>query len=173
VCENYGHDLLTGAVTTETEYKAGNPAGRAILKAADHQPPHELPSEDYPLLLTTGRGVYHFHTRTKTGRARQLDQAAPDAWVELAAADAERYGIGEGDLVRVESRRGRIEVPARITGIAAGTVFAPFHYGWFDTGGAEPDGRPRAANELTITEWDPASKQPHYKGCAVRITKGA
>jgi anaerobic selenocysteine-containing dehydrogenase len=89
------------------------------------------------------------------------------------AADAERYGIGEGDLVRVESRRGRIEVPARITGIAAGTVFAPFHYGWFDTGGAEPDGRPRAANELTITEWDPASKQPHYKGCAVRITKGA
>jgi ferredoxin-nitrate reductase len=172
-CENYGHDLLTGAVTTPTEYKASNPAGRAILKAAHYQPPHELPSEEYPLLLTTGRTVYHFHTRTKTGRARQLDQAAPEAWVELSAADAERYGIGEGDLVRVESPRGRIDVPARITGIASGTVFTPFHYGYFDTGGAEPDGRPRAANELTITEWDPVSKQPYYKVCAVRISREA
>jgi ferredoxin-nitrate reductase len=172
-CEDYGHDLLTGAVTTETEYRAANPAGRAILKAADYQPPHELPSEDYPLLFTTGRSLYHFHTRTKTGRARQLDQAAPDVWVELSAADAGRHGIGEGDLVRVESSRGRIEARARVTGIAEGTVFAPFHYGWFDSGGAGPDGRPRAANELTITEWDPVSKQPHYKVCAVQVTRVA
>src|SRR5215213_5212144 len=112
VCENYGHDLLTGAVTTETEYRAGNPAGRAILKAAEYQPPHELPSEDYPLLFSTGRTVYHFHTRTKTARARQLQQAAPDAWVELSAADAERQGIVDGDLVRVESARGRIQARA-------------------------------------------------------------
>jgi anaerobic selenocysteine-containing dehydrogenase len=173
VCENYGHDLLTGAVTTQTEYRASNPAGRAILKAADYQPPHELPSQDYPLLFTTGRTVYHFHTRTKTARARQLDQAAPDAWVELAAADADRQGIGEGDLVEVESPRGRIQARARITGITQGTIFAPFHYGYFDTTGAEPDGRPRAANELTITEWDPVSKQPNYKVCAVRVTKVA
>jgi anaerobic selenocysteine-containing dehydrogenase len=171
VCENYGHDLLTGAVTTETEYRAGNPAGRAILKAADYQPPHELPSEDYPLLFSTGRTVYHFHTRTKTARARQLNRAAPDAWVELSEADAGRRGIGEGDLVRVESRRGRIEARARITGIAQGTIFAPFHYGYFDTTGSDPDGRPRAANELTLTEWDPVSKQPNYKICAVRVTK--
>jgi anaerobic selenocysteine-containing dehydrogenase len=170
-CEDYGHDLLTGAVTTETEYRTANPAGRAILKAADYQPPHELPSEDFPLLLTTGRSLYQFHTRTKTGRARQLDQAAPDVWVELSAADAGRHGIGEGDLVRVESSRGRIEARARITPIVEGTVFAPFHYGYFDTGGAGPDGRPRAANELTITEWDPVSKQPHYKVCAVRVTR--
>jgi ferredoxin-nitrate reductase len=171
VCENYGHDLLTGAVTTQTEYRAANPAGRAILKAADYQPPHESPSEDYPLLFSTGRSLYHFHTRTKTGRARQLDQAAPDVWVELSAADAERHGIREGDLVRVESRRGQIQARARITGITEGTVFAPFHYGYFDTGGTGPDGRPRAANELTLTEWDPVSKQPHYKVCAVRVTK--
>jgi len=173
VCENYGHDLLTGAVTTETEYRAGNPAGRAILKAADYQPPHELPSEDYPLLFSTGRTVYHFHTRTKTARARQLQQAAPDAWVELSAADAERQGIVDGDLVRVESARGRIQARARITRITQGTVFAPFHYGYFDTTGAAPDGRPRAANELTITEWDPVSKQPNYKVSAVRVTKVA
>ncbi|MFL5879038.1 MAG: molybdopterin oxidoreductase family protein, partial [Actinomycetota bacterium] len=173
VCENYGHDLLTGAVTTQTEYRAANPAGRAILKAADYQPPHELPSEDYPLLFSTGRTVYHFHTRTKTARARQLQQAAPDPWVELSAADAERKGIVDGDLVRVESARGWIRARARITGITQGTIFAPFHYGYFDTTGAAPNGRPRAANELTITEWDPVSKQPNYKVCAVRVTKVA
>jgi anaerobic selenocysteine-containing dehydrogenase len=173
VCENYGHDLLTGAVTTQTEYRAANPAGRAILKAADYQPPHELPSEDYPLLFSTGRTVYHFHTRTKTARARQLQQAAPDPWVELSAADAERKGIVDGDLVRVESARGWIQARARITGITQGTIFAPFHYGYFDTTGAAPNGRPRAANELTITEWDPVSKQPNYKVCAVRVTKVA
>jgi ferredoxin-nitrate reductase len=91
----------------------------------------------------------------------------------LSAADATRQGIGEGDLVRVESPRGRIEARARITGIVEGTVFAPFHHGYFDTTGAGPDGRPRAANELTITEWDPVSKQPNYKVCAVRVTKVA
>jgi ferredoxin-nitrate reductase len=173
VCENYGHDLLTGAAATETEYRAGNPAGKAILKAADYQPPHEQPGEEYPLRYSTGRTVYHFHTRTKTARARQLDRAAPDPWIELSAADAERHGIAEGDLVRVESPRGRIEAPARITGIVEGTVFAPFHYGYFDTGGSGPDGRPRAANELTLTEWDPVSKQPVYKVCAVRVTRVA
>jgi hypothetical protein len=101
----------------------------------------------------------------------QLDRAAPDVWVELSPADAARFGIAEGDLVRVESRRGRIQARARRTGITEGTVFAPFHYGYFDADGAGPDGRPRAANELTITEWDPVSKQPHYKICAVRVTK--
>ena len=117
--------------------------------------------------------MYHFHTRTKTARARQLQQAAPDPWVELSAADAERKGIIDGDLVRVESARGRIQARARITGITQGTIFAPFHYGYFDTTGAAPNGRPRAANELTITEWDPVSKQPNYKVCAVRVTKVA
>jgi anaerobic selenocysteine-containing dehydrogenase len=164
VCETYGHDLLTGATNTETEYKARNPAGRAILHPAEYLPAHEPPSEAYPLIYSTGRTLYHFHTRTKTGRARQLDRAAPDAWVELSAADAERHGIGEGDLVRVESPRGRLEARARITGIVEGTVFAPFHYGGLD-------GPRRAANELTLTEWDPVSKQPNYKVCAVRVTR--
>ena len=173
VCEDYGHDLLTGAVTTQIEYRAANPAGRAILKAADYQSPHELASDEYPLLFTTGRSLYHFHTRTKTARAHRLDRAAPDAWVELSTADAGRHGISVGDLVRIESPRGRIEARAQITAIAEGTVFTPFHYGYFDTSGAGPDGRPRAANELTLTEWDPVSKQPNYKVCAVRVTKVA
>jgi anaerobic selenocysteine-containing dehydrogenase len=165
-CEEYGHDLATGASLTPEEYKALNPAGRAFLKAADYIPPVEEPDEAYPLWYTTGRVVYHFHTRTKTARSRGLQQAAPDAYVQLAAEDATRYGIADGDMVWVESRRGHIEAPARIGDIAPGHVFVPFHYGYWD----DPE-RERAANELTITAWDPVSKQPYFKFAAVRIRK--
>jgi ferredoxin-nitrate reductase len=166
-CETYGRDLLTGAENTEMEHRALAPAGRAFLLAAEYQPPHEEPDEEYPFSYTTGRTIYHFHTRTKTARAPQLQGAAPEVWVELSPADAESLGVGEGDVVRVESPRGKLEAKARISGIKEGVVFAPFHYGYFD----EPDGQPRAANELTITEWDPASKQPLYKVGAVKVTK--
>jgi predicted molibdopterin-dependent oxidoreductase YjgC len=149
------------------EHKAIAPAGRAFLLAAEYQPPHEGPGEEYPFSYTTGRTIYHFHTRTKTARAPQLQGAAPEVWVELSPADAESLGVGEGDVVRVESPRGKLEAKVRISGIKEGVVFAPFHYGYFD----EPDGQPRAANELTITEWDPASKQPLYKVGAVKVTK--
>ncbi|HVD28348.1 MAG TPA: nitrate reductase, partial [Mycobacteriales bacterium] len=170
-CEDYGHDLVTGATVDPTAYRAMAPAGRAFLKAAPYSPPHEEPDDDYPLRYTTGRTAYHFHTRTKTRRARQLDRAAPDAWVELSVADAARLGVGEGDLVRVESRRGVIVVPARVAGGRDGVVFAPFHYGYWDTADAPPQGRPRAANELTLTEWDPVSKQPHFKVAAVKVER--
>ena len=148
------------------EHGAMNPAGRAFLLAAEYQPPHEEPRGEYPFSYTTGRTVYHFHTRTKTARAAQLQNAAPDAWVEIHPSDADDLGVGEGDVVRLESPRGRLEAKARISGIKEGVVFAPFHYGYFDG-----DGGPRAANELTITEWDPASKQPLYKVGAVRVKK--
>jgi predicted molibdopterin-dependent oxidoreductase YjgC len=101
-----------------------------------------------------------------------LQNAAPDAWVEINPADAEKLGVGEGDMVRVESPRGRLEARARLSGIKEGIVFAPFHYGYFDTPeGDSPNGHPRAANELTITDWDPASKQPLFKIGAVKVTK--
>jgi anaerobic selenocysteine-containing dehydrogenase len=173
VCEDFGHDLLTGAANDESDYRLLNPGGRAILKAAEYRPPHEAPGGEYPFSLTTGRTVYHFHTRTKTGRAPELVEAAPDAWVELSPADAAGLGITEGDWVRAVSRRGRIEARARLTGIKEGVVFAPFHYGYWDVGQAAPDGRPRAANELTLTEWDPVSKQPIFKVAAVRLEKVA
>jgi anaerobic selenocysteine-containing dehydrogenase len=159
VCEDYGHDLATGAEQSPEEYRAKQPGGRAFLRAADHQPGVEQPDEDFPLLLTTGRTVYHFHTRTKTGRAPRLQEAAPEAWVELSADDAARLGVADGDQVRVESRRGAIRVPARITGIDPGTVFVPFHYA------------DQAANELTLTAWDPVSKQPVFKTAAVRVAR--
>ena len=173
-CEDYGHDLLTGAAYERKDHAELEANGRAILKTAPYAPPHEQPSDDYPFLFTTGRTAYHWHTRTKTGRAPQLQAAAPEAWVELAPADAQRLGIAEGDLVRVESPRGRIEAKARLTGIRDGVVFAPFHYGyWDEPDRAEPDGRPRAANELTITDWDPVSHQPLFKLAAVRLEKVA
>jgi anaerobic selenocysteine-containing dehydrogenase len=107
-CETYGKDLVTGASVSETEYRAANPNGKAVLKAAEYLPPHEVPSEQFPLQLTTGRTIYHFHTRTKTGRVPQLNAAAPQVWVELSAADATTLGLAEGDLVDVTTARGAI-----------------------------------------------------------------
>ena len=170
-CETYGHDLLTGGAVTEEEHRALAPAGRAFLKGAAYLPPHEEPSDDYPLRYTTGRTVYQFHTRTKTGRARSLDAAAPDAWVELSPADAEPLGITEGDWVRVESPRGSLEVRARIGNVMPGAVFAPFHYGTWDPERLAADPKHRLANDLTMTIWDPVSKQPYFKTAACRITK--
>jgi ferredoxin-nitrate reductase len=167
VCEDYGHDLQTGATLSETEFKGLGAQGRAILKAATWAPPHETARGEFPFALATGRTVYHFHTRTKTGRAPELDAAAPEVWVELSEPDATRLGVSEGDVVRVESARGRVEAPARVTGIKEGVVFVPFHYGYWDREGR--NGHDRAANELTITLWDPVSKQPIFKTAAVRV----
>jgi ferredoxin-nitrate reductase len=164
-CESYGHDLISGAANEADEYAAHDPKGRAILKAAEYIPSPEQPSDEYPFLLNTGRSVYHWHTRTKTARAPELERAAPDVWVELSAADAAELEVADGDIVRVESARGWIEGPARIAPIKDGVVFIPFHYGYWD------DDSQTAANELTITRWDPVSKQPIYKTAAVRVEK--
>ena len=168
-CESYGKDLMTGASLEPVEYRSLNPDGKAILKAGAYVPPHETPTDDYPLHLTTGRTIWHFHTRTKTGRAPELQAAAPDVWVELSREDADRVGIADGDMVAVESPRGRVEAEARIGSTRPGVVFLPFHYGYWDAG--DPDGRPRAANEVTFTNWDPASKQPLYKVGSCRVRK--
>ena len=170
-CETYGHDLLTGGAVTEREHRAMAPAGRAFLKGAAYLPPHEEPSDDYPLRYTTGRTVYQFHTRTKTGRSRSLNAAAPGAWVELSPGDAEPLGITEGDWVRVESPRGSLEARARIGNVMPGAVFAPFHYGAWDPDQLAADPEHRLANELTMTIWDPVSKQPYFKTAACRVTK--
>ena len=170
--ESYGHDLKTGASYTREQHAAKRADGRALLQAAGYHPSPEVTSKERPYLLTTGRTLYHFHTRTKTGRAPQLEQAAPSIWVELSAQDAEAAGIAEGDLVRLESARGAVEAPARISGIRAGHVFMPFHYGYWETGEREPGAvPPSAANELTLTSWDPVSKQPIFKVAAVSLER--
>jgi len=168
VCQTYGHDIETGAARTPEEYEAHDPRGKAILKAADYHPPVEQPDENYPFWLTTGRVVYHWHTRTKTGRAKELDAAEPGVFVEISREDAGKLGVSEGDMLEISSRRGNIAAPARVCGILPGHIFVPFHYGYWDTG---EDGHQRAANELTLTAWDPVSKQPYYKYAAVQVNK--
>ncbi|WP_218120665.1 molybdopterin oxidoreductase family protein [Geodermatophilus sp. DSM 45219] len=171
-CESYGRDLVTGAPLDETEYRALNPTGRAVLKAAEYLPPHELIGVDFPFQLITGRTLYHFHTRTKTARAPQLQAAAPEVWVEMSASDAADRGWSEGDLLAVTTPRGRVEAKLRISGIRPGVLFLPFHYGYWDQpAGHEPDGHGRAANELTLTDWDPCSKQPIFKTAAANATR--
>ena len=167
-CEAYGKDLITGAPLEPTEYRAMNPAGKAIIKAAEYLTPHETPSVAYPFVLTTGRTLYHFHTRTKTGRVPQLQRAAPQVWVEISESDAARLKVSEGDVVDVESPRGSVVAQCRISGIRPGVLFLPFHYGYWDE---ESDEHHRAANEMTITDWDPVSKQPLFKTAAARVIR--
>lgn len=170
--ETYGKDLKTGASLGASTFKTMAPEGRAMLRTDHYRPSPEVTTDEYPLLLTTGRTVYHFHTRTKTGRAPELQDAAPNVWVELSVDDAKTYGISEGDMVRVASPRGSLSGRCRISGIRPGVIFIPFHYGYWDI---DDEGRPveggRAANELTITSWDPVSNQPLFKVGAVRVEK--
>ena len=134
--------------------------GLGVFFAIDHKDPAEMPDNDYPLYLTTGRLLYHYHSGTMSRRAPGLTEKAPECLVEIAPADAAKYGIGEGERVRVRSRRGEITAKAQISKKAvAGTVFLPFHF-------AEA-----SANKLTNAALDPVSKIPEYKVCAVQIEK--
>jgi anaerobic selenocysteine-containing dehydrogenase len=138
-----------------------NPTGKVRLPAVERQELSEPPGPEYPLVLNTGRTVEHWHTRTKTGRVDLLEGLAPEAWVEINTSDAAELKIRTGDVVRVASQRGAIErVVARVTEIVrAGEVFVPFHYD------------EACANRLTRSEFDPISREPNYKQCAVRIER--
>ncbi|KAJ9322825.1 hypothetical protein DTO027B5_595 [Paecilomyces variotii] len=166
-CESFGHDLETGAPLSKEDYQSINPGGRAILKSANYFPDPEEPNENYPIRLSTGRNVYHFHTRTKTGRSKPLQEACPEPTIRISKDDAVKFNVQDGDEVVVRSRRGAVEMRASVGDIAPGQAFIPFHFGYFDS----TDGKSRAANELTIERWDPISKQPTFKSGAVRIEK--
>ncbi|HVK05769.1 MAG TPA: nitrate reductase [Armatimonadaceae bacterium] len=174
-CGDFGHDIETGGHRTPEEYRANDPKGRAVLKAADYIPPEEQPDERYPFWLLTGRVVHHFHTRTKTARSKELHLAAPEPFFQVNAEDAARLGISEGDVLEVSSRRGTVTAPARVgDDVPAGHLFLPFHYGSWDIPDAPPGGPVSfgsAANELTLAAWDPVSKQPQFKYCAVQVRK--
>ncbi|MFI6849488.1 molybdopterin oxidoreductase family protein [Kitasatospora sp. NPDC050467] len=171
-CETYGRDLNTGEPATEAEYRALNPHGKAVLRPADYQPPPDSPDGEYPLWLTSGRTIYHFHTRTKTGRVPELQHAAPEVWVECSPADAHRHGLTDGDMAAVTTARGTVTTRVRITGIREGLLFLPFHYGYWDHGpdhAGSPPRHDRAANELIPTRLDPASNQPVFKTATARL----
>ncbi len=125
-------------------------------------PPAESPDDEYPLMLTTGRVLEHWHTGSMTRRVPELSRAMPAAYIELNPDDASELDIRNGDMLKVESRRGAIQIQAWIAGRGwppKGTVFIPF----FD--------ETRMANDLTLDAIDPFSKQPDYKKSAVKITK--
>ena len=113
-CETFGHDLRSGAPRGERLYRSLEPRGRAFLYGVEYEPGPEPTSDDRPFLLTTGRTVYHFHTRTKTGRVPELHAAAPHVWVEVSREDADSLGLLEEDLVRIESGRGWVCAPVRV-----------------------------------------------------------
>jgi formate dehydrogenase alpha subunit len=132
--------------------------GRGLFHAVEHQEAAELPDEDYPLLLTTGRNTFHWHGGTMTRRSVKLDREVPEAYVEVNPEDAERLGLKDGERGRLVSRRGEIETNIWVTErVPQGVVFAPFHF-------AEA-----AANVLTNPALDPVAKIPEYKVCAVRL----
>jgi len=134
--------------------------GLGRFHAVEFAPPAELPDEEYPFYLSTGRIRFHYHTGTMTRRSRGLNHIAPEERVEMHPRDAEALGIEEGDVVQVVSRRGRISARVRITDrSAAGMVFCTFHF------------RESPINLLTNDALDPVGKIPEYKVCAVRIEK--
>lgn len=150
-----------GGVRLYTDGQFQTADGRAKLWAIEYHGMPEAPSRDYPFLLNTGRTVEHWHTRTKTGRIEVLEKMSPEAWVEINPADARRLKLRQHDAVRVVSQRGKIErIHVRITGIVQpGHLFIPFHY------------IEACANNLTVAEFDPISREPNYKQCAVKVER--
>lgn len=137
--------------------------GRARLVPTSWAPFPEQPNEDYPFILNTGRTVEHWHTRTKTGAISILQHLSPRAWLEMNPVDARKLNLRSHDRVEVVSARGRVSsVELRITEIVApGQVFLPFHF-------AETN-----ANQVTQSAFDPISREPNFKQCAVRVEKSS
>lgn len=138
------------------------PIGKGKFHAIDFIPPAESTDEEYPLYLTTGRVLYHYHTKTMTGKVEGLNERSPGSFVEISFKDAMKHGLKNGDKVEIASRRGSIKAAVKVSEVAvSGTVFVPFHF-------AEG-----AANMLTNAALDPVSGIPEYKVCAVRLAKAA
>lgn len=132
--------------------------GLGKLSAVEWQPPAEEPDAEYPLVLTTGRVLWHYHTGSMTRRSYGLETICPEAELEMNAEDASKLGIVDGQRVRISSRRGEVEAVARVDGrTGRGVVFLPFHF------------VEAAANKLTISALDPVGKIPEFKVCAVRV----
>ena len=134
--------------------------GLGLFSAIDYIPAAELPDEEYPLLLTTGRILYHYHTGSMSRRSKGLDAHRPEGYIEISPETAGELGIADGEMVKVSSRRGEVNVKAMVTSWPnPGVVFMPFHF-------AEA-----AANVLTNPALDPKAKIPEFKVCAVKIER--
>ncbi len=137
-------------------------SGKGVFHGIDWIPPAEQADDEYPLYLTTGRVLYHYHTGTMTMKSEGLNERVPEGFVEISATDAERFRVEDGTLADIASRRGKITTRIAVSDTAvAGTVFIPFHFAQ------------AAANRLTNAALDPISGIPEFKVCAVRLSKAA
>ncbi len=134
--------------------------GKGKLLPLEYKPSAELPDKQYPLLLTTGRALFQFHTGTMTRKVKGLNDLLGQGQVEMSPSDALSLGINDGDMVKVISRRGQVPAKATVTTVLpAGVVFMNFHFAESPT------------NQLTNAALDPVAKIPEFKVCAVRIEK--
>jgi len=134
--------------------------GKGWFTPLEYKPPAELPDSEYPLILTTERSLYHFHTGTMTRKVRGLNEIRSEGMIEINPSDASALGIDDGEIVSVISRRGKITAKARVTGTSpVGVVSMDFHFAESPT------------NILTNPALDPVSKIPELKVAAVRIEK--
>ena len=134
--------------------------GLGQFMPAEWTPPAEVPDDEYPLVLSTGRRLYHYHTRTQTGRCEGLNDLLGEETADISIDDAGRLGIEPGEIIQVKSRRGTINVRARVTPeVPPGMVWMAFHF------------REACANWLTNPAFDPDTLTAEYKACAVRIEK--
>lgn len=154
-----------GTVRLYSDFRFSTADGRANFLPVEHQEPFEVPDQDYPLILTTGRVKNHWHTVTRTGKVEVFCKTNPEPFLEMNPQDAKRFGIRDADFVEVISRRGKAMVQLRVTEeIRPGVCFMPFHWG-------RQYGFYKAANNLTLSARDPVSRQPELKACAVRVKK--
>jgi predicted molibdopterin-dependent oxidoreductase YjgC len=134
--------------------------GQGNFVPLEYKPPAEQADEEYPLIMTTGRSRYHFHTGTMTRKTDGLNILHPEELVEINPVDADSQRIADGDKISVSSRRGKVEAKAKVTEeVPAGVIFMTFHF-------AESN-----ANILTNPAYDPVSKIPELKVTAVKIEK--
>jgi predicted molibdopterin-dependent oxidoreductase YjgC len=153
-CLNQGHP------GTKFLHKDQFTRGRGKFTHVEYIAPAELPDNEYPFTLTTGRILYHFHTGTMTRRARGLNEICPEGFVEINPDDAEKLQVLDGSMVKVASRRGMVTTRAKVTEmVPLGTVFMPFHFS------------EAAANVLTNPALDPVAKIPELKVCAVKVER--
>ena len=164
ILDSVTYPLDDNGLSQEVIFQEGFPttSGRGKFVPADILPPDEVPDDAYPMILTTGRLLEHWHTGAMTRRADILDSLEPEATANLSTKDLIKMNIAPGEMIKVETRRGIIELKARADrDVPEGVVFIPFCYS------------EAAANILTNAALDPAGKIPEFKFCAARIEKSS
>jgi len=136
--------------------------GKGLFHAVEYLDPAEMPDEEYPYWLTTGRMFAHYHTGTMTRVSKHLDTEQKTGYVEINPEDAKTLGVNDGATVRLATRRGETKIPVRVSNkVVPGVFFVPFHFS------------ENPANILTNSAFDPIAKIPEFKVCAVKIEKAA